>query len=123
MQKINWSKINHFKQDNFMCPCGCGLNIINPQLVKTIDIVRDEYGYPIYLSSACRCAKHNLEIDGKKDSSHLLGYALDIKVYNSTDRYGLLPILFKYFKRIGVAHRFVHVDLDPEKDQKVLWTY
>jgi hypothetical protein len=70
------------------------------------------------------------EVGGKpktetsKGSSHMYGLAADIRCTNSTDRFHLIFLLQETgFQRIGVADTFIHIDLDFDKSQQVMWTY
>ena len=48
----------------------------------------------------------------------------DIACVKSDDRFEMLTALLKVgFNRIGVASTFVHVDIDKDKSQNVIWTY
>jgi hypothetical protein len=54
----------------------------------------------------------------------MYGLAVDIKCNNSTDRFHLIYLLQETgFQRIGVAGSFIHVDIDFDKSQEVMWTY
>ena len=92
-------------------------------VIEMLDQVREEYGKPIRISSGYRTEAANQKVGGVKNSSHLNGLAADIKVKNSRERYELLFILMKYFYRIGVAKSFIHVDIDEDKPQGVIWVY
>ena len=89
-----------------------------------LDMARDKFDKPIRINSGYRTAKHNLKIGGRPNSSHLRGLAVDIACSNSVDRYHLLNCLLDVgFKRIGISKSFIHVDIDDEKDDQVIWTY
>jgi uncharacterized protein YcbK (DUF882 family) len=60
------------------CKCGCGFDKINPKVVETFQTIRDLWGKPIVITSACRCAKHNKRVGGSPKSQHMLGNALDM---------------------------------------------
>ena len=60
-------------------------------------------------------------------SSHIpdeggMGLAVDIGCTNSLDRYGLVEVAQKFFKRIGIAGEhsgnFIHLDVDRSKAEK-----
>jgi len=54
----------------------------------------------------------------------MYGLAADIKCTNSIDRFHLVFLLQETgFQRIGIADNFIHVDLDFDKSQQVMWTY
>ena len=47
-----------------------------------------------------------------------------LKIKLCTDRFKLEGILREVgFKRIGMGSTFIHVDIDKDKAQNVLWTY
>ena len=112
----------NFYWDEFECNCGCGMDSINLELVDKIQKVRDEYG-PIRISSGCSCKAWNEKEGGKPDSAHLKGLALDVVCNNSSDRYRLLTKLTWDFRRIGVHKSFIHVDIDSDKPEEVIWVY
>ena len=77
---------------------------------------------PFYINSACRCEKHNTNVGGSKNSSHLVGFAFDIRVNSSVNRFKIVSNLIKYgFNRIGIYKDFIHVDGDDSKTQNVIW--
>lgn len=82
-QELSWNKIKHFKQSEFTCKCGCGMNNINLNLVQILDEIRDYFGQPITVSSGCRCRSHNSKQKGSSPNSrHISGKAADIVVRN-----------------------------------------
>ena len=113
----------NFYRDEFACRCGCGFDDIDYNLVKKLQIVRDEIGHPIKITSGCRCQKQNEVEGGKPFSAHITGHAADISCTHSHKRMTLVSVLCKYFRRIGIRNSFVHVDIDYTKNQDVLWTY
>ncbi len=110
----------NFFRDEFACRCGCGFDAISLKLVDMLQDVRDEIGYPLKITSACRCISHNESVGGILDSSHLPGDAVDINCFHSAHRMMLLPVLCRTFRRIIVYETFIHVDIDPTKDQDIL---
>jgi zinc D-Ala-D-Ala carboxypeptidase len=57
-------------------------------------------------------------------SSHLTGYAADVKVMSDAHRYDLLDKFFMAgFNRIGLGKNFIHVDCDPNKNEDRIWVY
>ena len=49
-------------------------------LAKQLQIIRDEIGHPISITSGYRSPAHNAKIKGAKHSYHVKGMAADIKV-------------------------------------------
>ncbi len=81
-QTLTWNNIKHFKQSEFTCKCGCGLNNIDLKLVKILDEIRDYFGQSVTISSGCRCTTHNKKVGGVQGSRHVSGKAADIIVKN-----------------------------------------
>ena len=49
---------------------------------------------------------------------------VDIEVKNSRERAVILASLMNAgFSRFGIGHNFLHVDLDEDKIQGVIWVY
>jgi zinc D-Ala-D-Ala carboxypeptidase len=118
-----WGLIKNFKENEFLCSCGCKLNNINYDLVSKLEKARFISGIPFVITSACRCQKHNKAVGGVATSSHLFGLAVDILVESSDIRQKVLNSLIKVgFVRIGISKNFIHVDIDSSKNNSV-WIY
>lgn len=119
--------MKHFKDSDFECKCGhCGLGIddMEPELMDKLQVARELAEAPFTINSAVRCEFWNDKQGGSLKSSHMSGFALDIKCDRSYPRFRMFKaILDAGFKRIGVRKDFIHVDVDPNKDEEVLWTY
>ena len=76
----SWDSIKHFKQSEFTCKCGCGLNNMNLAVVKIADKVREHFGSQAIVTSGSRCKQHNKEVGGVSNSRHLQGKAIDMYV-------------------------------------------
>ncbi len=118
-------KFKYFTYGEFDSPDleGSGKNM-SDMLINMLDIVRKKYGKSVVINSGYRTPEHNAKVGGAPESSHLKGLAVDIACKNSTDRFKLEGILREVgFKRIGMGSTFIHVDIDKDKSQSVLWTY
>ena len=122
----------NFSKLEVMCPCSCGANKISSVLIEKLQKVRNIIGRPIIITSGVRCEFYNASIKASMNSSHIpdehgIGNAVDIACINSKDRYELVEVTQKFFKRIGIAGEgkgnFVHLDVDKEKVQEVMWLY
>lgn len=118
------ANFKYFNLKEFDCKCGCGKNNISLDLVSLLNDARKLSGIPFKINSGCRCESHNKIIGGKKDSSHLSGFAVDISCNNSRDRFLIEKSLLDVgFNRIGEGETFIHVDIDFSKSAKVKWRY
>ena len=117
--------MKYFNYNEFDSPdeLGSGKNM-NCDLLEMIDKAREIYGKPIRVNSGYRTQSHNQKVGGVYSSSHLKGLAIDVACVRSSDRFEMLTALLEVgFNRIGVASTFIHVDIDKNKSQNVIWTY
>ncbi len=113
----------NFKTAEFACPC-CDAVKMDIDFVKTLQLLRDEYGSPMRINSGFRCEKHNKKVGGSDSSSHLWGMASDISVTDSILRYRMIQCAQKIgIERIGIRRDFIHFDTDYKKKTPVIWTY
>lgn len=70
----------YFKDSEFTCQCGCGLNLQKNGIKRIADEIREHFGRPAIISSGTRCVKHNREVGGVAGSYHTTGNAIDIIV-------------------------------------------
>lgn len=72
----------NFSRSEFACGCGCGFDTVDAELLGALERIRDFFGAPVAVTSACRCPAHNAAIKppGSENSQHLSGRAADIKV-------------------------------------------
>jgi len=120
---IQENNIKHFQVKEFVCK-HCGEVIIESELLKILEELRNFLGKPVIITSAYRCIEHNRAIGGVPGSAHIRGYAVDVKVLNSNTRFRIVKFLLDHgITRIGIAETFIHFDLDPEKPKNVIWHY
>ena len=116
--------LKHFRDHEFQCKCGCGLENVKQQLKKRLDAAREACGFPFIITSASRCKYWNERSGGKHNSSHLDGNACDIACDNAYARFKMVRALMNQgICRFGIAKDFLHVDLDMQKPQNVIWLY
>ena len=120
----------YFKLSEFDSPDRPGSGeLMEHEVVQALDIARDIYGFPMVVSSGFRTIQYNrslieLGYPASPNSSHLLGWAVDLVVPDSSRRFLMLEALLDAgFHRIGLGQSFIHVDLDPNKPSNVLWVY
>lgn len=116
--------MKHFRLDEFNCKCGCESGRMDNMLLQMLDQARELAGIAFVITSGYRCEKHNKKVGGSVGSSHLVGKAVDVRCTSSRERYNIVAALMVVgFNRIGVAKRFIHVDMDKTKDKNVIWMY
>ena len=96
---------------------------MNVDFLAKLDEAREFAGIPFIINSAYRSPSHPESIKNPT-SSHIKGLAVDISAKDSITRFKVLDALIAVgFNRIGIAGTFIHVDLDLDKSQNVIWTY
>ena len=129
--------LKYFKLSEFDSPDleGSGSNM-NYTFLEKLDYARGlamdgEKEIPFIITSGYRTEAYQDDLTrrgyktAKKGTSpHLKGLAADISVKDSRQRFIVInSLLLAGFTRIGIADTFIHVDLDLEKTQNVIWTY
>ena len=118
-----WTNIEYFNEKEFACPC-CGRVEMNDAFIYKLDAVRELGDMVMIINSGFRCPAHNKDVGGKINSSHLFGLAVDVKTFSSRGRYRLMQAaLSRGINRIGIAKDFIHLDVDIDKPQNLIWTY
>ena len=122
---MNWQDIKHFKSREFDSPDQPGSGqYMNEYLIKTLDKIRDEYGYPIKVTSGYRTPEHNARVGGEPNSEHMRGMAVDIEAPTSQARYALKRLAYKFgIQRIGNGKDFIHLGVSVSLPQNVEWNY
>ena len=107
----------HFKNNELICHCGCGQNLMDEKFLGLLEDLRLWFGKPINLSSGYRCPSHNANVSSSGMSGpHTTGKAVDILVHGENARCLLKGVLAINFTGIGISQkgsydkRFIHVD-------------
>ena len=96
---------------------------MNKDFLFVLDEAREIAKIPFFINSAYRSPTHPLSIENPT-SSHIKGLAVDIKATDMTTRFKIVEALISVgFTRIGIADTFIHVDLDFDKTQQLMWPY
>jgi uncharacterized protein YcbK (DUF882 family) len=120
--------LKYFKLSEFNCPFLQDQKM-NYTFLEKLDEAREIAEIPFKITSGFRCKEYNEDLikrgyKASRNSSHLKGLAADISVKDSKSRFIVFnSLLLAGFTRIGIADTFIHVDLDLEKTQNVIWTY
>jgi len=110
----------HFTEAEMACPC-CGLCDINPSLLAVLEAIRSDMG-PTKINSGHRCEYRNAAVGGAEQSAHLRGNAADIRTLSAKERFIVVSVAITHgVRRIGDYGNWVHIDVDPDLPQDVLW--
>ncbi len=98
---------------------------LSPILMKKLDIIRGQCGFPFIINSGMRSQAQNDVLQcSVKDSSHILGLAVDVRCNDDTQRLKIVNTAqVNGITRIGIGNGFVHLDMDSNKTQNCCWTY
>jgi len=68
--------------DRIACPCGCGYDNIDHNIINIMEKVREAIKHPLIVSSGCRCSQYNKKVSHVNLSAHTKGKAVDIVIKN-----------------------------------------
>ncbi len=96
---------------------------MHTETVRKLDQARHIAEIPFVITSGYRCLEQNIDVGGAENSSHLHGFAADIRVRSPRERHIVVTALMEAgFFRFGVTYpAHVHVDDDPEKPVERMW--
>lgn len=113
---------NNFKISEFHCKgtsCGCTETLHDTALSSYLQLIRNHFGKPVYITSGYRCPTHNASVGGVSNSRHTQGKAADFYIS------GITPLeIAQFAESIGIlgigcydsAHgNFVHIDTRTSK--------
>lgn len=104
----------YFKRKEFACKCGCGFDAVDAELLELCTLIREHFGKPMTITSACRCPEHNERVGGAKSSQHKLGKAVDFQIRDVPPKVvqeTLDVILPKDKYGLGYGKTFTHIDV------------
>ena len=121
---IDWEEIHNFSAREFDSPDlkGSGDRMEKDFIVK-LQKAREIANIPFKVNSGYRTPEHNKKVGGVRNSSHLYGFAADIKANTNYKRIRIvIGAISAGIYRIGVARSFIHLDSDPHKSPS-LWLF
>lgn len=124
------SPFKYFNWSEFDSPDkpGSGKEQMNEAFIHKLDAIREEAGFPFIITSGYRTPAHNAKVGGVPNSSHVKGLAVDIAAVNipgvtdARERIAKAAIR-NGITRIGWGNTFIHLDIDPDKTQNIVWGY
>lgn len=85
---------------------------LRDELLAELGRIEARLAEPLHVTSGLR-----------EDGSHSNGWEVDLRAANSRARYGIVrAAILEGFTRIGVYDRHVHLGMDPDRPDQVLWT-
>lgn len=126
----NFEGVKHFTPKEFDSPDLPGsAKHMQKAFLQKLDKARGIARIPFKITSGYRTKAYHeaLRKKGYKtavNSPHLTGWAADIRVSTSAERYTIIRSLLEVgFNRIGIGKNFIHVDCDPTKPPFLTWHY
>jgi len=100
---------------------------MDAKLLEMLDALRENYGYPIKLTSTYRSPDHPIEAKKAKPGEHAHGAAVDIACIGGEATFKLVKAAIETgFTRVGISRKnnFVHVGIGyPGAPETTIWTY
>lgn len=102
----------HFKVREFACKDGSQVVFIDDYLVSLLDVLRNQVGKPVYITSGYRTPTRNKKVGGAKYSYHMRGMAADIRIEGMTAKEiaNKLNKIIPFGCGIIVYESWVHID-------------
>jgi uncharacterized protein YcbK (DUF882 family) len=98
---------------------------LEQELLDKLDLIREEFGESLTITSGYRSPAHNKAVGGAPSSQHCLGKAADIRpTVSSKEKIDKLYVICEnYFDSIGDGRNkgFIHVDTRSGKKRR--WNY
>ena len=130
---IDWDRFDNFSRDEFVCHCGCGVEMMKQDFMDKLQAMRTAAGFPFDIKngSGYRCPAHNDSVSSTGLlGPHVYGQAADIPCRGRDARWIVVNHANFGFEGIGVAQRgakrFLHVDdlMDPVHSPRPwVWSY
>lgn len=120
---MNWDeRFKNFSKDELKCQ-HCGAHGINLEFLDDIQLLREQYGKPMVVTSAYRCPEHPIEAKKARPGEHSEGLAIDFAV--PTEDFLMISWLWYSlgYQRVGWnPGSFIHLGGSKVRPQTV-WTY
>lgn len=118
----------YFKYDEFKCK-HCGENHMESSFIDKLDLLREECGFPLAVTSGYRCPDHNEAVSTTgRNGPHTTGRACDLRC-NGRQAFVVLREAFALglFTGVGVQQRgevrFIHLDDMDTAPRPNVWSY
>lgn len=110
------------------CTCGhghCDRREVHPYVLDKVQLIRDDYGKPMKITSGGRCPFHPNEVRKSKPGDHQQQYAVDVYYETGLERNKLMVLAGRHgATRVAAGKNFVHMAWTPTEDRSVpTWSY
>ena len=120
----------HFATHELACRCGCGL-LPDPDFMAKVEKLRVRVGFPLPVTSAARCPKHNRAVSGTgEDGPHTRRRAIDLGISRQQAFIVMRAAMELGFTGMGFQQkgdaRFLHLDDLPDapgQPRPTVWSY
>ena len=117
---------SYFTDAELSCSC-CGAYSFAPEFLYILNVIREECGFPLPVTSGYRCPKHPVEARKRRSGAHCRGLAVDIGVSGERAHRLVEVALRQGVPRIGIQQkgegRFIHLDIDSSMPNPTIWSY
>lgn len=105
------------------CPHG-SREKISVDLVRSLERLEIRIGHELSYTSGYRCEDCNRKAGGVEHSAHLRGCGVDVSCLSGFERMWIVTSALEVgFRRVGVGKTIVHLDIDLQNPQDVMWVY
>ena len=127
----------NFSVGEMKCHCGCGEDSMDMDFMDILQGIREDMNRPLKISSAVRCANHNMKVsstgkngphvprtEGTKAADIIIAGADALRFIDVARKHGIGGIGIS--QRGPHAKRFVHIDTlsaDDGHPRPTVWTY
>jgi zinc D-Ala-D-Ala carboxypeptidase len=130
---MNWNSLQHFKEAEFTCHCGCGKADMEPTFMIWLDGLRRDLRRPMVVTSGYRCPEYNAKVSSTGlDGPHTKGKAADIGMSGAAAFFLVSLAMQRGVQGVGVKQhgpherRFIHLDTlhhDEAGTRPWVWSY
>lgn len=115
----------YFNESEFIrCTPSCSINDMDIEFMDLLDRLREKAEIPLIINCAYRSKEWDISKGRSGNSAHTKGLAVDIRCYDSTNRYRIIKAAIELgITRIGIGNGFIHIDNDKSLPQNIIWYY
>ena len=125
---ISTKNFNPTDDPKLLCTCGdsrCDHRSVNQETLNKIQLVRNDYGKPMKITSGGRCPYHPNELNKSKAGDHQKQVAVDVEYSTVLERTKLMVLAGRHgATRVAFGNSFIHIAWTPTSDKSVpTWEY